>query len=32
MYWLRKLEPPLLIFVMLMLALHVAGRIHRTWE
>jgi len=32
MWWLRKLDHLLLIFVMLMLALQVAGRMHRAWE
>jgi len=31
MWWLRKFEALLLTFVMLMLALHVARRMHRTW-
>jgi hypothetical protein len=32
MRWVGKLESLLLILVMLMLALHLVGRLHGTWE
>jgi hypothetical protein len=32
MCWLRKLEDLLLIFVMLLLTLRIATRMHRMWE